>query len=57
MSQPIHVTRDGSCGVDALIEVSNLLAQGYHPYLLSDGSLLLFADNPRSMRAGLAFTF
>src|SRR5579863_2272726 len=42
MSQPIHLTRDGSGGLEALLEVRNLLAQGYRPYILSDGSLLLF---------------
>jgi hypothetical protein len=55
--QPIHVTRDGSGGLEALLDVRNLLAQGYRPYILSDGSLLLFADDQRSLRAGLAFTF
>ena len=41
--QPIHLTRDGSGGLEALIDVRNLLAEGYRPYLLSDGSLLIFA--------------
>ena len=57
LRQPIHITRDGSGGLEALLEVRNLLAQGYQPYILSDGSLLLFADDQRSLRAGLAFTF
>lgn len=57
MSQPIHISHDGSGGLEALLEVRNLLAEGYRPYILSDGSLLLFADNTRSVRAGLAFTF
>jgi hypothetical protein len=57
VSQPIHVTRDGSGGLEALLDVRNLLAEGYRPYILSDGSLLLFADDQRSMSAGLAFTF
>jgi hypothetical protein len=57
VSQPIHITRDGSGGLEALLDVRNLLAEGYRPYILSDGSLLLFADDQRSMRAGLAFTF
>jgi Carboxypeptidase regulatory-like domain len=57
VSQPIHVTRDGSGGLEALLDVKNLLAQGYRPYILSDGSLLLFADDQRSLSAGLAFTF
>jgi hypothetical protein len=57
ISQPIHVTRDGSGGLEAMLDVRNLLAEGYRPYILSDGSLLLFADDQRSMSAGLAFTF
>jgi hypothetical protein len=57
VSQPIHITRDGSGGLEALIDVRNLLAEGYRPYILSDGSLLLFATDQRSLRAGLAFTF
>jgi Carboxypeptidase regulatory-like domain len=55
--QPIHVTRDGSGRFEALVEVRNLLAEGYCPYILSDGSLLIFAQEQRSARAGLAFTF
>ena len=35
----------------------NLLAEGYQPYLLSDGSVLIFAQDQRAIRAGLAFTF
>jgi hypothetical protein len=57
VSQPIHVTRDGSGGLEAMLDVRNLLAEGYRPYILSDGSLLLFADDQRSLSAGLAFTF
>jgi hypothetical protein len=55
--QPIHVTRDGSGRFEALVDVRNLLAEGYCPYILSDGSLLIFAQEQRSVRAGLAFTF
>jgi Carboxypeptidase regulatory-like domain len=62
LAQPIHIMRDGpaghnSTGLEALVDVRNLLAEGYRPYILSDGSLLLFAQDPRSVRAGLAFTF
>ena len=56
-AQPIHVTRDGSGGIEVLLEVRNLLAEGYRPYILSDGSLLLFAQDQRSFRGGLGFTF
>ena len=55
--QPIHIARDGSGNLEALLDVRNLLAEGYRPYVLSDGSLLLFAQDQRSVRAGLAFTF
>ena len=55
--QPIHANRDGYSGFEALFDLGNLLAEGYQPYLLSDGSLLVFAQNQRSIRAGLAFTF
>jgi len=57
LSQPIRIARDGSSGLEALLDMRNLLAQGYRPYILSDGSLLLFAEDQRSVRAGLAFTF
>jgi hypothetical protein len=55
--QPIRITRDGAEGLEALIDMRNLLAEGYQPYILSDGSLILFAQDQRSFRAGLAFTF
>ncbi len=57
LRQPIRITRDGSEGLEALLDVQNLLAEGYQPYILSDGSLLLFAQTQRNLRAGLAFTF
>jgi hypothetical protein len=57
LRQPIRFSRDGSGGFVALLDVRNLLAQGYRPYLLSDGSLLIFAQDQRGIRAGLAFNF
>ena len=44
-------------GLDATIDVSNLLAQGYRPFLSADGHTLYFAQSPRTMQAGLSFTF
>lgn len=55
--QKIHQSRGGSTGVEALLEVRNLLAQGYHPYLLRNGSILIFAQDQRGLTGGLAFTF
>lgn len=55
--QPIRLGRDGSSGFEALVDVRNMLAQGYRPVLINDGSLLIFAQDQRSIRGGLAFTF
>jgi hypothetical protein len=57
LRQPIRVRREGTGGVEALLDLRNLLAQGYQPYLLSDGSILVFAQDQRGVAGGLAFTF
>jgi hypothetical protein len=44
-------------GLDATIDVTNLLAQGYRPFLSDDGQMLFLAQAPRTIQAGLAFTF
>lgn len=44
-------------GLDATVDVSNLLAQGYRPFLSADGQTLFLAQTPRTLQAGLAFTF
>ncbi len=55
LRQPIAVHREG-LSVEGLLDVNNLLAEGYRPYLLN-GSMLVFAQDQRSIGAGLAFTF
>ena len=55
--QSLHQSRDGAGNIEALLEVTNLLAEGYHPYILNDGSVLFFAQGQRSIRGGVAFTF
>jgi len=55
--QPVCLHREGLRGVDAMFDMRNLLAQGDRPFLLTDGSLLVFAQDQRSVSAGLAFTF
>jgi len=60
--QPIHLRRSdaggaGSTGFEAILDVRNLLAQGYLPYLTTDGSLLVFAQDQRALSGGVAFTF
>ena len=44
-------------GLDATVDVTNLLAQGYRPFLSADGHTLFLAQAPRTLQAGLAFTF
>jgi hypothetical protein len=55
--QTLHSNRDGSSGIEALLDVQNLLAQGYCPFLMRDGSTVVFAEQQRGIRGGLAFTF
>jgi hypothetical protein len=57
LRQPIRRCGDGLGGFEALLDVRNLLGQGYRPYLMSDGSLLVFAQQQRGFQGGLAFTF
>jgi len=57
LRQPVRLSRDGSIGIEALLDVQNMLAEGYRPFLLSDGSMLVFAQQQRGIRGGLAFTF
>jgi hypothetical protein len=44
-------------GMEALVDVRNLLAEGYRPFLSSDGSQLYFAQLSRSIEGGLSFSF
>jgi hypothetical protein len=43
--------------VDALVDVRNLLAQGYVPVLGQDGRTVYLVQSARAVRGGLAFTF
>ena len=55
--QPLLRSATGGSRLEAQFDLRNLLAQGYRPYLLNDGSLLVFAQNQRSLRGGLALVF
>jgi len=55
LRQPIS-THNGGVNVEALLNVSNLLAEGYRPYLTNSGTVV-FAQDQRSIAAGVAFTF
>ena len=54
--QPICVRHEGGVNVEALINLNNLLAEGYRPYLLN-GGVIVFAQDQRSIGGGVAFTF
>jgi hypothetical protein len=43
--------------MEALLDIRNLLAQGYIPVLANDGHTLYLVQTARSVRGGLAFTF
>jgi len=55
--QPIHYRRVIPRGVEALVDVRNLLAEGYRPFVSTDGSTLYFAQAARCIEAGLSFSF
>jgi Carboxypeptidase regulatory-like domain len=57
--QPIRICGqgDGPGGLEVQVDLRNLLAEGYEPFLTSDGSHLYFAQAQRSIRGGLAFNF
>jgi hypothetical protein len=44
-------------GLEATVDVTNLLAQGYLPFLSADGRTLFLAESPRTIQGGLSFTF
>jgi hypothetical protein len=43
--------------IEALLDVRNLLAQGYRPFFSPDGRTLYLVQSARALRGGLAFTF
>lgn len=57
LRQPIRLGARLPEGLDATVDVTNLLAQGYRPFLSADGQTLYFAQSPRVMQAGLSFSF
>ncbi len=57
LRQAIRLGRLLPPGLDATFDITNLLAQGYRPFLSADGETLFLAQSPRTLQAGLAFTF
>jgi hypothetical protein len=57
LEQPVRLGSRFPKGMNATIDVTNLLAQGYRPFLSADGQTLYFAQAPRTIQAGLSFNF
>ncbi len=55
--QPIPGTGFFPNHVDVLIDVRNLLAQGYVPVMGQDGRTVYLVQSARALRGGVAFTF
>lgn len=55
--QPIPGTSFIPARMDALLDLRNLLAQGYVPVMGQDGRTIYMVQSARSLRGGLAFTF
>jgi Carboxypeptidase regulatory-like domain len=55
--QPIHLGRLLPPGLEGRVDITNLLAQGYRPFLSADGRTLYLAQAPRTLEAGLCMTF
>ncbi len=55
--QPIPATTFLPGKLEALVDIRNLLAQGYVPVVGTDGQTLYLVQTARSIRGGLAFTF
>jgi hypothetical protein len=57
LQQPIRLGSHLPQGLNATVDVTNLLAEGYRPFVSADGQTLYFAQAPRTIQAGLSFTF
>jgi len=57
LRQPIPGTSFLPCHMDVLIDIRNLLAQGYVPVVGQDGRTVYLVQSARAIRGGVAFTF
>lgn len=57
LRQPLPMAGIGSGKLEAIIDLRNLLAQGYLPVLAKDGSKMYLVQAARSVRGGVAFNF
>jgi hypothetical protein len=57
LRQPIPGTGFLPVKMDAVLDLRNLLAQGYVPVVAQDGQTVYLVQSARTVRGGLAFTF
>lgn len=57
VQQPLPRLISGGNRIEALVEIHNLLAQGYIPMLGSDGHTLYLVQSARSLRGGFTIRF
>jgi hypothetical protein len=55
--QPLPFGRLIPCKMEAIVDVRNLLAQGYIPLVTPDGGTVYLVQSARSIRGGVSFTF
>lgn len=55
--QPVPGTSFMPAKMEALLDIRNLLAQGYHPVVGADGQTVYLVQAARSVRGGVAFVF
>lgn len=55
--QPVKFGQHAAHGLYATLDITNLLAEGYRPFVSEDGHTLYFAQAPRTIQAGLSFSF
>jgi hypothetical protein len=57
LRQPIPRTGFLPGHMDAMIDIRNLLAEGYVPVMGNDGHTVYLVQDARAIRGGVAFTF
>ncbi len=57
LRQSLHSLPLLPANLEAVLEVQNLLAEGYQPFVSHDGHTLYLAQSPRVLQAGLSFSF
>jgi hypothetical protein len=57
VAQPLRFGGLLPAGLNAVVDVTNLLEQGYQPLISKDGRTVFLAQSPRVIQGGLSYTF